>query len=294
MRAKEPQAHGNDGDSQAVRHFLRRVMQYIAQQTRLAKIGRKLHDGICQKPSHFAARAALLGILLVCGDAAAERFVVRPSRFFQRRHFAVAPVPQQIDGSIRPDARKPGPKVVRRFILLPGELLEPHPRFEQCFLAYIFGIGSVAREATRAPVQLRHVRGNHLGKRFAVSAPRLRQQLPTGQRAALETESEGCRAHLGGRDGSPSATGPSFLMSHRMNSLAVAGMASGLSANDRFWDALSRKRSGTIWYWTPKLLEVSVQLRAARFVPFRFVGSAGLIQALTDEPPQGCRTVRLL
>src|SRR5258708_3098918 len=83
-------------------------------------------------------------------------------------------------------------------------------------------------------------------------------------------------------------------MSHRMNSLAVSGMANGLCANDRFWDALSRKRSGTIWYWTPKLLEVSVQLRAARFVPFRFVGSAGLIQALTDEAPQGCRTVRLL
>src|SRR5260370_12516217 len=84
-------------------------------------------------------------------------------------------------------------------------------------------------------------------------------------------------------------------MSHRMKSLAVCGMANGLCANDRFWDAVSRKRSGTIWYWTPlKLLEVSVQLRAARFVPFRFVGSAGLIQTLTDEPPQGCRTVRLL
>src|SRR5260370_6933209 len=127
---KEPKAHSANRNPQAVRHFLRRVMQYIPQQTRLAKIGRKLHDGICQKPSHLAVRAALLGVLLVRGDAAAERFVVLPSWFFQRRHFAVAPLPQQIDGSIRPDAPEPGPQIVPRFIFLPGELIEPHPRFE--------------------------------------------------------------------------------------------------------------------------------------------------------------------
>src|SRR5260370_14181581 len=120
MRAKEPKAHSDNRDSQAVRHFLRRVMQYIPLYTCLAKIGWKLHDGICQKPSHLAVRAALLGAPLVRGDATAERFVVLPSWFFQRRHFAVAPLPQQIDGSIRPDAREPSPKIVRRFILLPG------------------------------------------------------------------------------------------------------------------------------------------------------------------------------
>lgn len=170
-------------------------MQDIPQQTRLAKIGRELHDGICQKPTHLAPRAALLRVLLVRGDAAAERLIILPAWLFQRRHSAVAPLPQQIDGSIRPDARKPGAKIVRRLILFSGELLEPHPRFEQSFLAYILGIGSVTREATRAAVQRWNVRRNHLGKRVAISAPRLSQQLPAGQPTALETESEGCRAH---------------------------------------------------------------------------------------------------
>src|ERR1700676_5226470 len=206
MRTQQPQAYGPDGDSQAVRHFLRRIMQHIPQQTCLAQVARELHDGIRQKPTHLAARAALLRILLVRGDAAAHRFLVLPARLLQRRHFAVAALPQQIDGSIRSDAREPGAKIVRRFNLLAGELFEPHPRFEQRLLAYIFGVGSIAGDASRAPVQGWHIGRNHLREGVAISSPRLRQQLPARRRAAVDIKSEGYRAHFNVRDGSLSAT----------------------------------------------------------------------------------------
>jgi hypothetical protein len=101
---EQAEAHGNNRNSQPVGHFLRRILQHIAQQTSLAQIGRKLLDGLGKKAASFAPSAEVFGVVFARRQASAQGFLAGPAPLFHGKDLAVAALPQNIDRGICRDA----------------------------------------------------------------------------------------------------------------------------------------------------------------------------------------------
>ena len=214
VRTEQPQPHRHHRNPQPVRHFLRRVLQHIAQQARLPQIRRQLFDRVGQHAGQ------LLAARIVPPDFPPGPGSRRP--VFRRRSHAALPAtisspraaaaahrstysPQCVPAmpGNRPSCRRSRRRL--RTIWrggLPGKLLQSRPCLQQRFLAHIFRVRHISGHPPRSLVQRRHIRRNHFGKRLAVSLPRLRQQARPSPRHAVQfgepkfRECERSRAHF--------------------------------------------------------------------------------------------------
>src|SRR6266446_2019082 len=201
VRAEQSQPHRHRRDSYALRDFLRRILQNIAQQTDLPQIRSKLLDGIRQMLAHLAPRKAFLRIFLRSGYIASQRLFTRAPRLFQRENFSVAPLPDYIDGCVRRDARHPGVQIVAGLVLAPVELLQPGYGLQERFLPDVFRFRGIARQPQRAQVQRWTVWKDQFRQRFAVALPGLQEE----PRPGGTVQSDGCAAHGVVKIGSRSA-----------------------------------------------------------------------------------------
>lgn len=147
VRTEKPQSDGNSRDAEARGNFVRGVLQYIAQQTNLPQIRREARDSSGDKTSHLLPGVMLFGIIAARGEAAANGFFVRGSRFFQRNVFALATLANQVNRGVRGNARYPRMEIVFAFVLLPGKLAEARKGFKESFLTRIFGVRGITGHA---------------------------------------------------------------------------------------------------------------------------------------------------
>src|SRR5580704_1206893 len=97
--------------------------------------------------------------------------------------FAVAALAKRVDGSVARNAREPGAEIVGVVFAISGKLIEARPRFEQSFLAHVFGVGDVSSDAASALKQRGGIRRNHFGEGFAIAAAGARNQGVAGTRS---------------------------------------------------------------------------------------------------------------
>jgi len=180
VRSEEPQAHGYRRDPQPRGDFVRGILQNIAQQTDLAQVRRKARDGAGQEHALLAAGVALFGIVGARGKPAAESVLGDHPGFFERDVLPFAALADQVDRSIRRDARDPGMQVILAVILLSRKLVEAGKRFQEGFLAGIFGVRRIAGQAQGAPVEPRPVRQDHFGEGFAIAESGVGQNFALG------------------------------------------------------------------------------------------------------------------
>ena len=67
VRAEEAEAHGDAGDAEARRDFVRGILQHITQQANLTEIGCESGDRSGHDPAHFLARISFLWIVYARG-----------------------------------------------------------------------------------------------------------------------------------------------------------------------------------------------------------------------------------
>ena len=169
-RAEQAEAHGDDGNREALGDFLGRVMHDVAKQAGLAQIRWELKNCVGQFAAHFAPGALLFRVGGMRCEQRCERFFGIAAWLLERKMFAVAPLAQCVDRSIAGDAREPGAKVVGVVFAISGKLVEARPRFEQRFLADVFGVGDVACDAACALKQRGDEGRHHFAESFAIAA----------------------------------------------------------------------------------------------------------------------------
>ena len=180
MRAEEPQAHSDRRDPQARGYFVRGILQDVAQQTDLAQVRREERDGTGQQHTLLAAGVAVFGIVGARGEPAAEGVLGGHPRLFERDVLPFAALADQVDRSIRRDARHPGVEVILAVVLLSCKLVKAGKRFQEGFLAGIFGVGRIACQAQGPPVESRPVRQDHFSEGLAIAEPGVGQNLALG------------------------------------------------------------------------------------------------------------------
>lgn len=214
VRAEKPQTDGYRRDPQARRDFVRGILQDIAQQTDLAQVRREARDGAGKAHTLLAAGVALFGIVGTRGEPAAEGVLGGDPGFFERDVLPFAALADQVDRSIRRDARNPGMKVILAVILLSRKLVEAGKRLQEGFLAGIFGVRRIASQAQGAPVETRPVRQDHFGEGFAIAEPGVGQNFAPGGTGVFGSSrfkvvgvrDDACGAHIVEQSRTPRAT----------------------------------------------------------------------------------------
>lgn len=97
MGAEETQADRDRGYSQPSGHFVRGILQDIAQETDLAQVRREARNSAREQPAQFTARVALFGIIRPRCEPATESILRSDSGFLQRYVLPFAALADQID-----------------------------------------------------------------------------------------------------------------------------------------------------------------------------------------------------
>ena len=202
MRAEKPETHGHRRNPQPPGNFVSGVLQHIAQQAYLPKIGRKLPNRFRHVRAHFAAGEALFRIIFSRCDVASESLLPRAAGFFERKESSVTPLADHIDGGVGRYARNPGVQVVAVFLRIADKLFQAGHHFQESVLAHIFRVGGIAGQAQRPQVQARSVGQYQPGERFTVAPSRLQEQ--RGSSRAIQEQR--CAAHDGRWSGRRIAT----------------------------------------------------------------------------------------
>src|SRR5271170_1613234 len=108
MSAEKPQPYSYRGDSKPCGHFMRGILENIAQQTDLAQVRGQAGDSAGDQNTHLPACIAFFGIIDSRGEPTAKRLVRRSSGFLERDILPFAALADQVDGSVCRYARNPG------------------------------------------------------------------------------------------------------------------------------------------------------------------------------------------
>lgn len=82
----------------------------------------------------------------------------------------IAALAQGVNRSVSGDAGEPCAEIVGVVFAISRKLIEARPRFEQRFLAHVFGVGDVAGDAACALKQSWNVGRYHFAECFAIAA----------------------------------------------------------------------------------------------------------------------------